>query len=60
MSAEHGGHGSSGGGIFFIEGVTEPSEEVWASIFDIFTLFVVGLFAMFDTPVKSEAHGGGH
>ncbi|MCL4200233.1 hypothetical protein KJZ67_02730 [Patescibacteria group bacterium] len=56
MSAEHGGHGSSGGGIFFIEGVTEPSEEVWASIFDIFTLFVVGLFAMFDTPVKSEAH----
>ena len=56
MSAEHGGHGSSGGGIFFIEGVTEPSEEVWASIFDIFTLFMVGLFAMFDTPMHPSEH----
>jgi hypothetical protein len=59
MSAEHGGHGSSGG-IFFIEGVAEPSEDVWNSIFDIFTLFIFGLFAIFDTPIKSETHSGGH
>jgi len=59
MSAEHSGHGASGG-IFFVEGISEPAEDVWNSIFDIFTLFVVGFFAMFDTPVKSPSHGSAH
>lgn len=59
MSAEHGGHGSSDG-IFFVEGIAKPSEDVWNSIFDIFTLFIIGLFAMIDTPIKAESHAGGH
>lgn len=57
MSAEHGGHGHGGGssdGLFFIEGIAEPAEVVWASIFDVFTLFIAGFFALFDTPVKSS------
>ena len=59
MSVEHGGHGASSG-IFFVEGISKPAEDVWNSIFDIFTLFVVGFFAMFDTPVKSPSHGSAH
>lgn len=55
MSAEHGGHGSSGG-IFFIEGMSEPAKDMWVSLFSIFTLFIVGLFAMFDTSVKPSEH----
>lgn len=57
MSAEHGGHGHGGGssdGLFFIEGIAEPAEVMWASIFDVFTLFIAGFFALFDTPVKSS------
>lgn len=59
MSAEHGGHGGGGSseGIFFIEGVAEPSEDVWVSLFDFVTFFISGLLGLLDMPMTAASQG---
>lgn len=53
MSAEHGGgHGGGGGERTFIE---EASKDVWVSLFDFLSFFIVGILGMFDMPMTAAS-----
>jgi len=53
MSAEHGGHGGGGGGER--PAMEEASKEVWVSIFDFLSFFIVGILGIFDMPMIASS-----